>query len=198
MEEEDCYKQIRANGLSYAICKDTCDATEAVENCNSHPLGEIPDLQTDLTLCQVCNVAVDQNNNTLGFGDAGCWAGDAKFIEDCNADNPNSINPYDMCVTELMTDWDQSGAHLYQVRRKCGRRNNDYDTCNEAESSLIEFKDCTKICNPAQNAGCNTGLQAVSMLFYKGNVQSCYQDTDRILNIRYKKFEKISKKVQTL
>ena len=178
MEEEDCYKQIRGNGLSYAICKDTCDARDDVKNCNSHPLGEIPDLQQDLTLCQVCHVAVDQNNNTLGFGDAGCWAGDAKFIEDCNADNPR--DPYDMCVTELMSDWDQSGAHLYQVNRKCGRRSKDYDQCQEAESSLIEFKDCTKICNPEQNAGCNNGLQSVSMLFYKGNVQSCYQE--RVLN----------------
>lgn len=118
-------------------------------------------------MCQVCEVTVDQFNNTIGFGQDGCWNGDAQYHENCGVGS--------LCMTELEIDWFARGDFSYRVIRGCAQ-NPAPTTCYEGSSSLVQIKDCSVTCDPVvEGQGCNDGLEKVGQKYSTKQVSNCFQ-----------------------
>ena len=151
---------------NFAVCKDVCTGKT---NCNSDPHNK-PDFPLDgvWSACQVCNVVVDQLNNTVGVGDAACFDGDESLVELC----PNGE---DRCAVDMEIDWFPRGHHTYRLTRGCSS-SPAYENCISGSTSLLQYVDCQIDCNPhISGNGCNSGLDAISDKLYDPmGVDSCY------------------------
>ena len=156
----DDYVDLDGTKVEYHVVKSTCTG----ENCNK--IIYKPDTNIGKSMCQVCQVNVDQHNNTVGIGEDKCWEGDSSLVRDCGPDS--------YCVTELEVDWYARGLFNYRLKRGCAPVA-EAKQCYEGSSALVYFKDCEAVCDPSENSGCNDGLDAVSDKFSKPNgPPSCY------------------------
>lgn len=149
------------SSIEYHTVKSFCTG----ENCNT--IIYKPDTDIGKSMCQVCQVNVDQHNNTIGIGEDRCWEGDTSLEQNCGPDA--------FCVTELEIDWFARGAFNYRLKRGCSTQLEE-KACYDGASALVQFKDCEATCDPAKvGAGCNNGLDAVSEKFsVSGGPASCY------------------------
>ena len=153
-----------SNGKPVNTCKQTCMG----DDCNTKQ----PDYEIDTTptrSCLSCAVTVDQNNQTVGAGDASCWLGDSKFSVVCEEN--------EICKTEMEVDWLAKGAIQYTVKRGCTNSAIQETPCITGETSLIKYLDCSVQCDPlATQPNCNTGLDAIGDKIYdpSQSVDHCY------------------------
>ena len=49
------------------------------------------------------------------------------------------------------------------------------ESCYGGGTTLIQYKDCSVTCDPADQSGCNTGLAEVAEKFSTKKVSTCYQ-----------------------
>ena len=179
-KEEDCY-QADLFDVSFGICKESCSESDC--NNKDHIKPENPG--TTWAKCQVCQLSVDERNQTLGSGQEGCWDGDSRYDQFC----PNED---DLCEVEFMADWFPRGYHTYQILRRCRSRDDSkQDGCNEGGSqSMVSYRDCFWSCDPAvDGSSCNVGMNAIPEEAKHYTVDECYtcyytQDIDGIVSGR--------------
>lgn len=98
-EEQHYCENFEINGEYLSGCKETCDG----DNCNNMGIGS--------NECLVCQVTVDQFNETVGVGQSGCWYGDTQYNQECGANA--------LCKTEMEIDWFSKGHFQYRLIRGC-------------------------------------------------------------------------------
>ena len=149
----------------YTLSRTTC----GFDQCNEEHY-EL-DAMVEIVTCQQCQATVDMFNRTIGVGDSGCWSGASQYNRECPAGYP-------YCATELLSDWLTKGEIQYIVKRGCSiHAPNEIMPCEEATSTMIQYKDCQVTCDPSTDGpGCNVGLDSVASRFSSPNpVNTCYQ-----------------------
>ena len=99
---------------NFGVCKEFCHGKT---NCNGDPHNQ-PDFPLDgiWSACQICNVVVDQLNNTVGVGNSACLEGDESLVELCQTGE-------ERCVVDMEIDWYPKGHHTYRITRGCSTIN---------------------------------------------------------------------------
>jgi len=163
------------NIARYSLSKTSCGEP----NCNTEHLEPDSPGNAAGSMCQVCNVVVDQWNKTVGIGNKDCWeGGNADFLQDCG------VGAY--CSTDLEIDWLPRGSHQFRMVRGCTTTPPSYDEpCDEGSSRNGKYKDCRVSCDPrVEGNGCNNELEKVSEKFattvWMSQCYACehYEDLD--------------------
>ena len=124
-----------------------CTGDSCYQICNSDACNR--DKIRNPVTCHVCNAAFDHMGKELGNYSPECVnIQDDRFLTECALE-------FDHCESVTKTDWNLEGSQVYLLERRCGKnamQDQDYTTCTQAQSGIIEYKDCYNIC---YGQGCN-------------------------------------------
>ena len=132
-----------------SICYQQCRSTNR-QYCNYNAVKE-------LHQCYVCTESFDHAGNKINPGGNKVDDGpenclnliEDEYLEDCGP-------MYDSCVTATLTDWYVDGSQGYTIHRDCHimHPTESYDDtrCVENATPLLQYKDCSNVCN---GNGCN-------------------------------------------
>ena len=62
------------------------------------PINNFKILKLNYPTCQICAENQDQDGQSVGAGDVGCFQGDVKYESACSSTTS-------MCATEMTVDW---------------------------------------------------------------------------------------------
>ncbi|CBY30505.1 unnamed protein product [Oikopleura dioica] len=165
LEEDEKVTSV-IDGTGYSLTKTTCPNND----CNDkHIVPDPIDGNTepiDGCFCQTCTVTLDQEGNVMGTGNAACFEGDIQFLQTCPKDH--------FCKTDLEVDWLAKGQMTYRMIRGSTTLK-EAQPCYTGSTQLIQYKDCSSVCDPSENAGCNNGIEEIEDKFSTGIVRQCRQ-----------------------
>jgi len=165
--------EVQGELQTYGVCKETCTG----DNCNKfHERPCLPGAGDDCGIinCYTCEVTVDSNNQTVGFGNPNCF-GDWQDINDLRMCPSGTTH----CAVDIEVDWFQNGEQQTRVRRGCAPPEEEvpmYEECRIAvsQNQLFMYKDCTGYCNMT---ACNSDTMLAAEKFVTGiayTQESCF------------------------
>jgi len=165
--------EVQGELQTYGVCKESCTG----DNCNKfHERPCLPGAGDDCGIinCYTCEVTVDSNNQTVGFGNPNCF-GDYQDINDLRMCPSGTTH----CAVDIEVDWFQNGEQQTRVRRGCAPREEEvpmYEECRTAvsQNQLFMYKDCTGYCNMT---ACNSDTMLAAEKFLTGiayTQESCF------------------------
>ena len=154
--------------VDVGVCKEFCVG----ENCNKeHVNPNVPPRPGQGFSCYTCAITKDHMGNTVGFGDETCWTSNPgrHLLQEC----PNED---DVCLTDMVVDWTQTGAQLARIMKRCGSPHGPIiggNACVEQSLSggQVYYRDCIDQC---ETSGCNTDIEYVMSLHDQASFQSAF------------------------
>ena len=147
---------VGGEAVDVGVCKEFCVG----DNCNKeHVNPNVPPKDGQGFSCYTCSITKDHMGNTVGYGDETCWTSNPgrHLLQECPDEN-------DVCLTDMMVDWTQTGAQLATIMKRCGKPHGPtHKPCVEQAlaGGRVYYRDCMDQC---ETSGCNTDIEYVLSL----------------------------------